>query len=121
MRTIKFRAFYKNKMWDVNTMEFTYSEKPFIDLIDENLEHEGVLQRKVKLMQFTGLKDKNGKEIYEGDILKHYKVDDFDLEEPIIGEVVFDSNGVSAGHWPLGFTNTCEVIGNIFSNPELIK
>lgn len=55
MREIKFKAWHKN----VKCM--TYNVK--IDLFDKDY---------LELMQYTGIKDKNGKEIYEGDIIKHH-------------------------------------------------
>ena len=66
------------------------------------------------LMQYTGLKDKNGVEIYEGDILETFVND-----SPIKGAMEWNE---SAAMWssfrPLsGF----EVIGNIHENPELLK
>jgi len=77
------------------------------------------------LMQFTGLKDNNGREIYEGDIL------DIGLRDqdgnPVVAPVsyeaylagyVLDNGGY--GIWQrLG--GDCEVIGNIFENPELLE
>jgi len=67
------------------------------------------------IMQFTGLKDKNGKEIYEGDLLTHkfYK-------KPVAVEwdnclAMFTSGDIS-----LTGTTSLEVIGNIYENPELI-
>ena len=72
-------------------------------------------------MQYVGLEDKNNREIYEGDILKHYKLGDTDKKESIIGEVIFHSGGVYAGYWPVGFANESEVLGNIYENPDLIK
>ena len=77
--------------------------------------------------QFTGLKDKNGKEIYEGDIVKYKFCGIY-----ITAKIVFNQNVCSFqlsykninNHW---ITNTIytsddiEVIGNIYENPELLK
>jgi len=82
-------------------------------------------------MQFTGLYDKNGKEIYEGDIVKD--TNNF-KNEPKIRKVVYS---ISNAWFPLRETTSflnysltannddkcshLEVIGNIYENPELIK
>lgn len=60
--------------------------------------------------QFTGLCDRNKVEIYEGDPARHYKFGDFDLKEPIIGEVVIETTrGVTIGSWPA--SKDIEIIG----------
>ena len=69
-------------------------------------------------MQFTRLKDKNGKEIYEGDILKNENHDEIMAtpEDKIIvewSELGFYKN--------FNLYNGSEIIGNIYENPELIK
>ncbi|MEK3819644.1 YopX family protein [Cytobacillus sp. FSL W8-0315] len=130
MREIKFRA------WDLDTQDRMYSWDEIKLHFNEHLEHERVVT-----MQFTGLKDKNGKEIYEGDLIKK-KFKDREIGEfYAIGEVVY-------GYWYAGFTvpynyhgykklerlsnsfdkdgwvvanRDMEVIGNIYENPELIK
>lgn len=83
------------------------------------------LVKKDTVGQFTGLKDKNGTEIYEGDILN------FGNNNPV--EVVFDNGSFNVFDEPLGWDfdideypvrtdfRYCEVIGNIYENPELIE
>lgn len=86
------------------------------------------------LMQYTGLKDKNGKEIYEGDIVEYndynsLRTGGFAEDKIIVGKVIF-----SCGMWMVE-ENNCghdlyeglvndeefEVIGNIYENPELLE
>ena len=75
------------------------------------------------LMQFTGLHDKNGREIYEGDWLEHYATCGYVVSED--GMFSLNSSArVNFGYrQPLAYINTHEtiVIGNIHENPELLK
>lgn len=83
-----------------------------------------------KLMQFTGLLDKNGKEIYEGDIVRDDSFKD-DLSSlfrdmAVVWDEIaccFTRNPKNNQHFQLS-THRCwmyEVIGNIHENPELLK
>ena len=83
------------------------------------------------VMQYIGIKDKNGKEVYEGDILKiAYEIGD-EEEIKVVeycgheGYPAFDfkdnemeSNGLSVA---FNQNDTFEIIGNIYQNPELLK
>lgn len=118
MREIKFRAWDGEKMVEVAELHLNTKEL----LVDDE---EWLSMRYSPLMQFTGLKDKNGREIYEGDIL------DIGLRDqdgkPVVAPVsyeaylagyVLDNRGY--GIWQrLG--GDCEVVGNIFENPELLE
>lgn len=66
------------------------------------------------LMQYTGLEDKNGKEIYEGDILYVPGFGNHELKYED-GLYVCEVRGVNQA-----MAEQCEVIGNIYENPELL-
>lgn len=77
-----------------------------------------------KIMQYTGLHDKNGTEIYEGDIVRTHYIGGIGVEND---EVIFDRGcfcvNYSEDYHPLlNEVNHCsEVIGNIYENPELLE
>jgi hypothetical protein len=69
------------------------------------------------LMQYTGLKDKDGREIYEGDILTH--IDCVGVCTVVYGKCEFYAEGFDELGYDL--CAECTVIGNIYENPELTK
>lgn len=77
--------------------------------------------------QYTGLTDKNGKKIFEGDIVKHFNNSE-DNEKYVIGCIKWDQDSCKfvkekkdGAKYSINNKCTYEVIGNIFDNPELLK
>ena len=84
---------------------------------------------KFELMQYTGLKDSNGKEIYEGDIVR-YEIPWLDNEkvirlikydETFLGFVGGDKEKTYIILYEILEMENIEIIGNIYENPELLK
>ena len=115
MREIKFKGWNGKRF----TREYTLGE-----MLVEKLDNNGLTEN---WLQFTGLLDKNGNEIYEGDIVDSdgtTLVVDYGLQE------VDAFEGIGWNLWSFMGNNGCdgkrlssqiEVIGNIYENPELLK
>jgi len=123
-REIKFRAWDedKKKMLDVQAITY-WNQNPEIDEPCECeqavQDHTGQWYRMFVLMQYTGLKDKNGKEIYEGDIVKHcdYNPTTVEFLDGRFFPLVMCKGNFIQEHKPESF----EVIGNIYESPNLLK
>lgn len=127
MIEIKFRAWDKvgKKMWKVSSMKF-FGEKGDFDLqVEGNEDEEWEKEPEFIVMQYTQMKDKNGREIYEGDICQDYYCGDH-LYKSGAGEVVFDEGAFSvkeATELTSAEISNLEyrVIGNVYQNPELAR
>ncbi|MMZ52774.1 YopX protein [compost metagenome] len=138
MREIKFRAWDKKKkvMFAVHELKFDKHDLS-LDFIQGytgydrdgwTVEGNGIMRYanapRYDLMQYTGLKDKNGKEIYEGDIVR---ISNHPFDGPIEVNrnyaVSYNSEmELCCGSWLLfRMRHYAEVIGNVFEHPELLK
>ena len=143
MRTIKFRAWHKKqkRMMFPRVLMWTRSGE-LQRITDEDRNHQ---DKSVEMMQYTGLKDKNGKEIYEGDIVRikddgwwtfdeyvdaivdytppEFIFKDIDFEDEIESETCPVSNFMHLGDgtsrkYDKNKHERFEIIGNIYENKE---
>ena len=149
MREIKFRAWdkdYKRMFWNVqdayDCLNVHHVEFPddddrhssYVDSLSVACFGDMLGDEEYEIMQYTGLKDRNGKEIYEGDVVE---ADEGGITyEKWKGLIDYD-RGCFVARWDIwqpeakGFNDrmclSCaalknsEVIGNIYENPELVK
>lgn len=125
----KFRAWHNElgRMMSISDMWFNFDSLGEIGLNDAVMnDYITVSPDEIELMQSTGLKDKNGKEIFEGDIVD-YKGRKAVIKwhgsyASFIYRFVDELNKRSAEWYPLYLAYLkCEVIDNIYENPELLE
>ena len=127
MREIKFRT------WDIENKKYIYDSKEdfYLTLESGLVKYSGMaydfyfeIKEKFIIEQFTGLHDKNGKEIYEGDVVSDGKEQG---SHCVSGKhvVKFEKGGffpfAIAGWEGTMSIEDCEIIGDIHQNPELIS
>jgi hypothetical protein len=113
MREIKYRYVFRStydggwgKELRINTYTIKEIERGNVDFIRND--NWALVNRD----EYTGLKDKNGKEIYEGDIVHQFGGKNHLVE--------FKDCAFRCGGFPLNAIHQSEVIGNIYENPELL-
>lgn len=132
MKEIRFKAWDvdKKEMFDIVKIDFRSDLPIGCGFFGNPL--LGVAWRpreRVIPLQYTGLKDKNGKEIYEGDILKYYLFDG----SYVLKQIIWVTDEYSTGFFltpsvPYNYSDigkekekNLEVAGNIYENSELLK
>ena len=114
-RELKFRAWdNKNK----KLVSFENIELPYSENVNLDGQIEGLLDRGIILMQFTGLYDTNKIEIYEGDYMLDGHSGRWGEVKYIKGAFVVDFDGEYQDLYD--WTNEC-VIGNIYENPDMLE
>lgn len=128
----KFRAWLPALKWMCGVSAILFDEES-IDVYKaddaERVTEMNVHQDEVTLMQSTGLKDKNGKEIFEGDVVvmdgRRRQVVTFgtqEVEEDFGSVRIYRGfNLYLGGGYPNAVMSTFEVVGNIYENPELVE
>jgi len=120
MREIKFRAWHKGE-YNISAPQMIYECQRQIlqNFLDDN----------IPLMQYTGLKDKNGKEIYEGDIIRgvynrypqNWRVNELSAYGLSFTRLTIKPLPASYSFRDMRHRDQWEVIGNIYDNPGLLE
>ena len=127
MREIKFRAWYRGTMYEHIILHFSpkYTSVEIIKKPNERkTENIFTDTDKAKLMQYTGLKDKNGVEIYEGDVVEskqNWLVSDTGEDETLRTTVSWDEKSAMYIGIASDDLESHKVIGNIYENKELLN
>ena len=126
MREIKFRGkSVETGKWEYGNLVITDHNRLY-EMIDNERRYRGIVAFET-VGQFTGLKDKNGKEIYEGDIIEWTTLSGekyrFSVEysNEYAQYIITNTGDVENEAEPLGDYENIEVIGNIFENGDLLN
>ena len=143
MRDVKFRAYIYDltdedshpleidvragKLWDVASINF---KDQIVEIMDDdgNVWEYELNSNEIVLLQYAGEKDKNGKEIYDGyilkldrdELLKNLEPEDVS-DDTLIQVVAFEDGAFTARSRSGGMFEYGEIIGNIYENPGLLE
>nr|DAS47756.1 MAG TPA: YopX protein [Caudoviricetes sp.]DAT35338.1 MAG TPA: YopX protein [Caudoviricetes sp.] len=129
MEAPKFRAYdggSLNRMYQPDEVMVGGGNIWIID--EDSVAGDWIVNNDLHLMQSTGLKDKNGKEIFEGDVVRQVRTQPTTENETITGVVTMiegtwlimnDCEQLASKLW--SETDENEIIGNIYENPELLE
>ena len=135
MRDIRFRAWDNKEEWMVDDMLLSFDGEILTDDVQPHdtpyKEIELADEGRYELMQYTGMKDVNGVEIYNGDIVHDDEViylvgfgvftDDNDFQEPTQGQTGFYIVDIHTDETFPFYSMRYRVIGNVYENPELLE
>ncbi len=124
MREIKFRAWLKKEKKIVEVVSVDYKQRKIsyeveqgLIFLDKGLEFRNF--EEIELIEYTGLKDKNNREIYERDIVEWLDIS----KNKQYSTVVYENGVFSINNFSFEFYKDTElkVVGNKFENPELLE
>ncbi len=119
----KFRYNYNNKIYDVSAIDFARLKGEIVSL--DKMETLMCKLDLNNLIQCTGLKDKNGKLIYEGDIVQWSCADEKNIGIVVWNDVYMqfyiEYDSLLYSFFPKRIVEKVEIVGNIYENPELLE
>lgn len=128
----KFRAYFEQYERIVEGIGIVNPNMILVDFNNGGNFESIFINNKIHVMQSTGLKDKNGKEIYEEDVVRYKNVETFDdfpineilkikYSDEFLKWVTVDKNGLLDDLYDFTDVRGLEVIGNIYENEELLN